>query len=253
MFYCEICGKELKKKYCINGKILCSKHMHQYLKYHKFLDNNQRTTKDLNNYIIKNNTAIFDLYSQRTSEKIAEFIIDKDDIEKVKYHKWRISHSHVVTGLPAQHTQRELSWVILNLDNRDEKNKDIVVDHIDCNPLNNRKSNLRICKQSDNILNKSFMSNNTSGFIGISFRSDRNRYDPEIRYKSIRCHLGYSKTLAEAVYRRYIAEKNIFGEYANKKILKEMKEYAFANLTKNERKKIKEITIKKLKNKNLWQ
>ena len=59
------------------------------------------------------------------------------------------------------------------------------------------------------------MSNNTSGFIGVSYRKDRDRFDPEIRKDDIRCHLGYTKTLEEAVYKRYIAEKIVFGEYAN--------------------------------------
>ena len=75
-------------------------------------------------------------------------------LNKIRYHKWRLSHGRVVTGLPSKGTQRELSWVIMGLDNRDEKNKDVVIDHIDGNPKNNRKYNLRICTQGENIINK---------------------------------------------------------------------------------------------------
>lgn len=252
MFYCDQCGKEITKKNRVYGYTLCSKHMHQLLNHGKFLDNNPRTQNDLNEYIIKDDIAIFDLYDGITSEKVDEFIIDKEDIEKIKYHKWRFSHSHVVTGLPAKKTGRELSWVILGLDNRDEKNKNIVIDHIDGNPKNNRKNNLRICSQSKNVLNKKFMSNNTSGFIGVSYRKDRDRYDPEIRLQNIRCHLGYTKTLEEAVYKRYIAEQLLFKNFANQEEQKRKKEFT-DNLPMDKKNELEKITKQKLKEKNLWQ
>lgn len=247
-YYCDICGRECKKKIRYGGYTLCSKHMHQLHNYGKFLDNIPRTQSDLNDYEIKDNIVYFNLYNGRNSKKIAEFLIDKEDIEKVKYHKWRLSHSHVVTGLPAKGTQRELSWVVLNLDNR--KEKDIVVDYINGNPLDNRKVNLRICKQSENVMNKSFMSNNTTGFIGVSYRKQRDYYDPEIRKDGIRCHLGYTKTLEEAVYKRYIAEQLVFGEFANKE--EQNKKYEFSkSLPQNKKDELKNIVIKKLKSKNL--
>lgn len=144
MYYCDICGREVNKKIRMGGYTLCSKHMHQLHSHGKFLDNCPRTQKDLNEYIIKDEIAIGGLYDGITSEKINEFIIDAEDLPKIKYHKWRFCHNHIVTGLPAQKTQRELSWVILGLDNRIEK--DIVIDHINCNPRDNRKCNLRICR-----------------------------------------------------------------------------------------------------------
>lgn len=252
MYNCDICGRESFKKIRMNGYTLCSKHMHQLHKYGYFLDNNPRTQRDLNDYIVIGEEAIFNLYSGKTGDKIGEFVIDLEDIEKVKYHKWRFCHSHVVTGLPAKGTQRELSWVILDLDNRDEKNKDIIVDHIDGNPCNNKKSNLRICSQSENVLNKSFMSNNSSSFIGVSYRKDRDRYDPEIRLNKQRCHLGYTQSLEEAVYKRYYAEKILFKEYANG-VEQEKKELFTNNLTLEKKQELEVIVEKKLKEKNLWQ
>jgi hypothetical protein len=251
-YKCDVCKKKLKKPYRLAGYILCSKHMHQYHKYHKFLDNIPRTQNDLNDFVIKGDDVIINLYSGKTSEKIAEFIIDKEDLSKVQYHKWRLSHNHVVTGCSYNNTQRELSWVILGLDNRDESTKNIVVDYIDGNPLNNRKINLRICKQAQNTLNKSFMSNKTSGFIGVSYRRKRNTYDPEIRFNGIRCHLGQTKTLEEAVYKRLLAEDFLFKEYTNNKRYKFMREFTNNRLTDEQKYELRKIVIKKLKKKNLW-
>lgn len=250
MYYCDICGRGVNKKIRMGGYTLCSKHMHQLHSHGKFLDNCPRTQKDLNEYTIKGKITIGGLYDGITSEKIDEFIIDTEDLPKVKYHKWRFSHSHIVTGLPAQKTQRELSWVILGLDNRVEKN--IVVDYINCDPRDNRKCNLRICQQKDNVLNKSFMSNNSSGFIGVSYRKDSERYDPEIRLNGQRCHLGYTKTLQEAVYKRWYAKQLLFKNFSNNE--NNIKEIEFTNsLSSEQKKELEKIVIKKLKAKNLWQ
>ncbi len=252
MFKCEICGREIFKKIRLGGHTLCSKHMHQLHKFGKFLDTCPRSSKDFNSFVIKGDLVYFDIYNGSHSEKIGEFIIDKEDLAKVRYHKWRYSHKHIVTGLPAQGTQRELSWVILDLDNRDINNKDIVIDHIDGNPANNSKSNLRICHQAQNILNKSFMSNNTSGFIGVSYRSDRGKFDPEIRIEYKRCHLGYTETLEEAVYKRYVAEKLLFKEFANLEEQKKKEEFT-KNLSEQKKEELQNITLQKLKAKGLWQ
>lgn len=249
---CEICGRETNKIYSLQGYKLCSKHMHQLFSYGRFLDNNPRTQKDLNAYRIEGNIAIFDLYDGKYSNKIGEFKIDLEDIEKVKYHKWRLSHAHVITGLPSKGTQRDLSWVILGLDNRDPNNFGKVVDHISGDATDNRKSNLRICSQSENVLNKSFTSNNTSGFIGVSYRKDRNRYDPEIRKNGVRCHLGYTPTLEEAVYKRYYAEQLVFGEYANNTEQRKKKDFT-EQLPQETKQNLRSIVEEKLKAKNLWQ
>lgn len=246
---CDICGRETNRTYRMYGYTLCSKHMHQLYNHGKFLDSNPRTNCDLNDYYILGEEAHFNIYNQK-NEKVGEFIVDKDDIEKVKYKKWRYSHGHVVTGLPAKGTQKDLSHVVLGFNPKD--NPGIVVDHINGNANDNRKCNLRICTQGNNVLNKSFTSNNTSGFIGVSYRKDRDRFDPEIRKDETRCHLGYTKTLEDAVYKRYVAEQLIFGEYANE--IEQAKKYEFTkNLPQSKKDELYNITIKKLKNKNLWQ
>jgi hypothetical protein len=251
-YECEICGRKTFKKIRYGGYTLCSKHMHQLHTHGKFLDSCPRTQNDLNEYRIEEDITYGGLYDGITSEKVGEFIIDTEDLPKVKYHKWRRSQNHVMTGLPAQGTQRDLSWVILDLDNRKEEYKIMVVDHIDGNPLNNRKSNLRICEQAQNVINKKFMSNNTSGFIGVSYDKRRDRYDPAVQINKQRCHLGYTKTLEEAVYKRWYAEELLFQNFVND--TEHTKKYEF---TKNLPQKIKDelqlIVDQKLKEKNLRQ
>lgn len=247
MYECEICGRKVNKKIRMCGYTLCYKHMHQLHKYGKFLDNISRTNSDLNDYVVSDGVAYFNLYNQK-NEKIATFIIDVCDIQKVKYHKWRLSHGHVVTGLPSKGQQRDLSHIVLDI----PKDDYVVVDHINGDPLDNTRGNLRICSQGENVLNKRFMSNNTSGFIGVSYKNDRDRYDPEIRFEYTRCHLGMTKTIEEAVYKRYIAEQLLFGEYANCEEQKRKFEFT-KNLPQELKDTLYNVVIEKLKNKNLWQ
>ena len=247
MYECEICGRKVNKKIRMCGYTLCYKHMHQLHKYGKFLDNISRTNSDLNDYVVSDGVAYFNIYNQK-NEKIAAFVIDVCDIQKVKYHKWRLSHGHVVTGLPSKGQQRDLSHIVLDI----PKDDYVVVDHINGDPLDNTRGNLRICSQGENVLNKRFVSNNTSGFIGVSYKKDRDRYDPEIRFEYTRCHLGMTKTIEEAVYKRYIAEQLLFGEYANCEEQKRKFEFT-KNLPQELKDTLYNVVIEKLKNKNLWQ
>lgn len=251
IYKCEICGRENKKKIKLGGYILCSKHMHQLQKYGKFLDNIPRTNNDLNDYEILGKITKFNVYNQKNL-LICSFIIDTKFIEKVKYHKWRYSHNHIVTGLSAKHTLKDLSWVILDLSNDFIQNNHVVVDHINGIALDNRISNLRICKQSDNLLNKSFMSTNASGFIGVSYRKDRNYYDAEIRANNKRCHLMRAKDFKEAVYARYYAEKLVFKSFANQQEQKRKRNFT-KDIPQEKKKEIEKRVKSKIIEKGLWQ
>lgn len=249
---CSICGRKTNRTYNLHGyKCICSKHMHQVLQHGKPLDSIARSNSDLNDYRIKKDIVYFNLYNQKNI-KIDEFCIDLIDIEKVKYHKWRLSHNHVVTGLPSKGTQQDISHIVLDLSQDQIKTQHIVVDHIDGNPLNNTRENLRICTQSQNTLNKSYVSNNNSGFIGVSYCKNRNRYDPEIRLGYIRCHLGYTTTLKEAVYKRYYAEQLLFKEFANQEEQNKKAEFT-KDLSCTTKLKLQTIVKNKLIKKKLWQ
>src|SRR4051794_4935854 len=57
-----------------------------------------------------------------------------------------------------------LAWTIMTGQNPPE-----AMDHIDCNPSNNRWSNLREATSSQNAANHRIRSNNSSGLKGVSF------------------------------------------------------------------------------------
>ena len=85
-------------------------------------------------------------------------------------------------------------------------NPDGVVDHINHNTLDNRKENLRVTSNANNLRNGTLRNNNKTGIKGVHFDKSRNKYHASIKvnYKSI--YLGRYDSLEEAEKARKNAE-----------------------------------------------
>ena len=88
-----------------------------------------------------------------------------------------------------------------------------VVDHINHNKLDNRKCNLRVCTQSQNTMNSSLRSDNSSGYTGVYWYKSRSKWLVRITVNGKCINLGYYDDLEEAVKVRKEAEIKYFGEY----------------------------------------
>jgi bacillopeptidase F (M6 metalloprotease family) len=88
------------------------------------------------------------------------------------------------------------------------------IDHIDCDKLNNRRSNLRLVTQANNNCNIKRRSNNKSGYKGVHFYTRLNNWRAEITKNGKRFCLGYFKS-AELAYEAYCkAAVELHGEFA---------------------------------------
>ena len=88
------------------------------------------------------------------------------------------------------------------------------IDHIDRNRLNNNPNNLRLCTQSENASNRTKQANNSSGFKGVSYRKDRNRWLAKITKNGKPFHLGLFMTADEAAMAYKIASIEIHGDFS---------------------------------------
>ena len=86
-----------------------------------------------------------------------------------------------------------------------------IIDHIDRNPLNNTRQNLRIATFQLNSLNRNMQKNNTSGVVGVSYAKDRNKWTSQIKVNNKTISLGHFLKKEDAIKVRKEAELLYFG------------------------------------------
>jgi len=88
------------------------------------------------------------------------------------------------------------------------------VDHkIKGNGLDNRKSNLRNCTTSENMMNTRLYNTNTSGHKGITWNKKTENWMAYIRLNYKFINLGYYTNIDDAIKAREKAEDKYFGEF----------------------------------------
>jgi hypothetical protein len=90
-----------------------------------------------------------------------------------------------------------------------------IVDHINGNGLDNRRSNLRAVTTAQNMRNRSGLdASNTSGYRGVHWRKDVQKWRAWIRVDYRGWHLGLFDTAEEAAHAFDAAALQLFGDYA---------------------------------------
>ncbi len=88
------------------------------------------------------------------------------------------------------------------------------VDHRNNDGLDNRRENLRLASNSQNLANRGLNTNNKTGYKGVSWNTLCNKYEAYIRVQGKRKHLGLFDTAEEAHKAYCDAAKEHFGEFA---------------------------------------
>lgn len=98
--------------------------------------------------------------------------------------------------------------ILLNISN----NSLVEGDHIDRNKLNNQRYNLRRAMPVQNCINRIY--NTTSGYRGVSYHKQHNKFRVSININNKRKHLGYTDTAIEGaiLYNKFALKYH--GEFA---------------------------------------
>jgi hypothetical protein len=87
-------------------------------------------------------------------------------------------------------------------------------DHKNHDTLDNRRDNLRKSTASQNRINRRMYSNNTSGFIGVTWHKRIRKWCATISLNGSQTSIGYFSSIEEAVHARDKAAKILHGEFA---------------------------------------
>lgn len=88
------------------------------------------------------------------------------------------------------------------------------VDHINRDPLDNRRANLRLASNAENCRNRRRPENNTSGYKGVIRRKGYDRWRARIGLNGKRLHIGDYSTPEEAARAYDRVARELYGEFA---------------------------------------
>ncbi len=189
-----------------------------YSEYFYSLEEAEKRLNELKNIIIpniiipqiiirnENNDCIIELFN-KNNKKVGETIVDENIYNDLIKYKWCTKRGYVY-GTVNKKTIL-LHRYIMNYNEKD------FIDHINNNPLDNRKSNLRIVTPKQNMMNKKSSKNSSSKYIGVSWDKSKNKWAVYITTNSKHKFLGRFNTEIEAAKARDVATLKHFGKYGN--------------------------------------
>ncbi len=126
-------------------------------------------------------------------------IVDTEDFEYLNQWKWYLSHyGYAVTtwregsGKDAVYRKIYMHRLLMKTP------EDMETDHINRTPLDNRKSNLRNCSHQQNQSNRAKQVNNTSGYKGVVWHKQQQKWWARVTFKGKQISLGLHNTAEEA-------------------------------------------------------
>lgn len=138
--------------------------------------------------------------------------IDKADYNKIKHLAWYGQKFSNTTYVMASIDGRNVRLHRYILDAPQGR----VVDHINGDGLDNRRKNIRLCTQSENLRNKVNLSTiNTTGHSGV-YRTAEGKWCSTIILDNRTYSIGICETLEDAGIARRIGELFLYGEFAPK-------------------------------------
>jgi hypothetical protein len=139
--------------------------------------------------------------------------VSAQDYPVLSKHKWRAEENKGYTRVSGYANGKKVTMARFIL-GATESN--VFVDHIDCDPLNNTRDNLRLATPKENARNCSKKSAGvpTSRYKGVAWHSRDQRWRTSIEVDGKKIWLGQFHTEIEAAIRYNNAARQHYGEFA---------------------------------------
>ena len=196
---CSVSGCKQKHK----GHGYCQRHLMQIKKYGEIKGAPSVSRRSPNQFIIVGDSCSI-VIRNIWGEVIGAALIDADDYERCKDIKWAMHNNGYVR---ANIWRKYLHRWIAGQDGME-------IDHINGNKLDNRKANLRTCSSLQNNMNSRLRKDNKSGYKGVYWNKQRQKWHATVKAQGKRQHLGFYENKSEAATAYNHAAINFFGEFA---------------------------------------
>lgn len=144
----------------------------------------------------------------------SEFLFDDCDYDVVTEHTWyETNRGYIMTRLNRKE-QIFLHRLLIFGAEGSKENSEYMVDHINRNTLDNRRSNLRKVTPQQNAWNSGVRKNSQSKVRGVSYYEPTQKWRAVISSNGEYIHLGYFDNKSDAEDARKMAEAELYGEYA---------------------------------------
>lgn len=138
-------------------------------------------------------------------------IVDDEDFDKLNKYKWCInSNNYALRRASGKDGDGKIIYmhrVIIGETNG------LLVDHINRDKTDNRKSNLRLANKSQNCMNRS-SSNHTSSYKGVGFHKQSGKWRSFIFLENKYVHLGLFENEKDAAITYNKSAEKLFKEFA---------------------------------------
>lgn len=142
-------------------------------------------------------------------------LVDEEDYPLLSRHKWYVFYSsdrpYAATWFRDSNISLQMSHLVFPAHREDGHN--LLVDHINGNSLDNRKSNLRYTTRSGNARNARAITG-SSKYKGVAYHQRLKKWAVGIWLNGKRKHIGYCVTQEEAALIYDATALQHFGEHA---------------------------------------
>ena len=138
-------------------------------------------------------------------------LVDDEDYERVSNRKW---YPRIMPNTIYVNEKTTGKWGISLHRFIMNAKSGFVVDHINHNGLDNRKSNLRLCSHMENCYNSKLSRANKTGYKGVWWDKKRRKFEAYITANKKRKNLGRFELACDAAMAYNIHADELHGEYA---------------------------------------
>jgi hypothetical protein len=134
-------------------------------------------------------------------------LVSDEDYEELAQYSWRLSGKGYAMTY-SDGAALTMHRLLLGAKKGEE------VDHINGDPLDNRRENLRKCTHAENMKNRKMHANNKLGVKGVYWDVQRTSFRAQIKVDGRKIHLGLFDSVDDASKAYQKASKFYFGEFA---------------------------------------